>query len=253
MKTLNFMPTEFSKLKKPPKQLYFKGKSELLHMPKVSIVGSRRATSYTKNITAILAQKFSDIGYAIVSGAAMGVDAIAHKAAFPNTIAVMANSLDLTYPKVNEKLIKDIYKNSLALSEYEINTPATKYSFVIRNRIVVALGEFLIITQADENSGTMRSAQIAHELGKKIFVIPHRLAESSGTQKLLKEFKAELILDIDEFVARYGTAFESDDELLLFCRDIPSLSDVVEKFGDRVYEYELEGKVEIKNLRVYPL
>ncbi len=254
MKKLDFSPIEFSKLKKPPEQLYFKGRRELLQMPKVSIVGSRRASSYTKSMTAILSRKFSNIGYCIVSGAAMGVDAIAHDGAFPNTIAVMANSLDMIYPKVNEKLIKKIYENSLALSEYESNTKATRYSFVIRNRIVVSLGEFLIITQADENSGTMRSAEIAHEIGKKIFVLPQRLGESGGTQKLLRENRAELILDIDEFISNFGKQKErEEDEILLYCQNIPSLDDVLDKFGDKIYEYELQGRVEIKNLKVYPL
>ncbi len=253
MKTLNFSPIEFSKLKKPPKQLFFEGESDLLHMPKVSIVGSRRASSYTKNITAALARGFRDIGYCVVSGAAMGVDATAHKAALANTIAVMANSLDIIYPKVNEKLIKDIYKNSLALSEYESNTPATRYSFVVRNRIVVALGDFLIITQAHENSGTMRSAQIAQELGKKIYVIPQRLNESNGTNKLLKESKAELIYDIDEFISRFGSIVNKQDEIMEFCKNFPTLNDALKRFGDKIYEYELEGKVEIKNLKVYPL
>ena len=253
MKKLKSVPAELSQVKNPPQALYFQGDERLLQMPKVSIVGSRRATSYTKKITTILAKKFSDIGYVIVSGAAMGVDAIAHKAASANTIAVMANSLDLIYPKVNEKLIKNIYDNALALSEYKPTTPATRYSFVVRNRIVVALGEFLIITQADENSGTIRSAEIAQELGKKIYVIPHRLDESRGTQKLLRELKAELILDIDEFVSRFGSNTKESDELLEFCKKIPSLDEALKIFNDKVYEYELEGKLEIKNLKVYPL
>ncbi len=253
IETLASFPKPLQNLPKVPETIFYKGDPTLLEKPMVSIVGTRKPSAYTKEMTHQLAQKFASIGYVVVSGAAMGVDAVAHKGAFPATIAVMANGLDIIYPKVNQKLIENIYGDALALSEYEAGFRATKYTFVVRNRIVVALGEFLIITEADENSGTMRSAEIALELGKKIYVLPHRLHESKGTQKLLQEGNAELILDIDAFVGKFGQVCEEEDPLLLFCRQIPTLHEVVDKFGDLVYEYELEGLVEIKNLKVYPL
>ena len=182
----------------------------------------------------------------------MGVDAIAHRGALPNTIAVMANSLDIYYPKVNQKLIKDIYDKGLAISEYPSSIRATKYSFVIRNRLVVALGEILIIAEADFDSGTMRSAQIAKELGRKIYVLPHRLDQSLGTQKLLEEGDAELITDINKFVAKYGKVEENFlDEDQAFFQQNPPLQDALDRYGNLIYEYELEGKIEIKNLKVY--
>lgn len=247
------IPCELDILKKPPKDLFFIGDHDLLQKKKISIVGTRRPISYTKELTFKLSQKFSNIGYCVVSGAAMGVDAIAHKASFPNTIAVMANSLEYQYPAVNRTLISNIYKSALALSEYEKEYRATKYSFVIRNRIVVALGEILIITEADENSGTMRSAEIALDLGKKIFVLPHRLGDSRGTQKLLMDGNAELILDIDEFVGRFGQVQKSNDPFLIYCESTPLLCDALARFGTNVYEYELEGKIKIENLKVYLL
>ena len=253
MQSLQTLPPQLQQLQKVPQKLFYKGNTALLQKPMVSIVGTRRPSAYTKEMTQLLAQKFASIGYVVVSGAAMGVDALAHQGAFPSTIAVMANGLDIIYPKVNQKLIEKIHRNALTLSEYEAGFRATKYTFVVRNRIVVALGEFLIITEADENSGTMRSAEIALELGKKIYVLPHRLHESEGTQKLLREGNAELILDIDAFVRKFGDVVEEEDPLLNFCQQIPSLAEAVEKFGDLVYEYELEGLVEIKNLKVYPL
>lgn len=244
-------PQAFSLLKNPPKQLFCVGNQKLLTTNMVSIVGTRRPMAYTKEATHQLSQAFSSIRYTVVSGAAMGVDALAHEGAYPNTIAVMANALDIYYPKVNQKLIEKIYGEGLALSEYPMGTRATKYSFVIRNRLVVALGEVLIITEADENSGTMRSAEIAKELGKEIYVLPHRLGQSRGTQKLLEEGDAKLITDIDQFIAKFGPLLEKPDEFTQFFMRTPSLSLALEKFGDRLYEYELEGKIEIKNLKVY--
>jgi DNA processing protein len=253
MNKIDNIPSDLNILKRPPKELYYRGDLSLLQTKKISIVGTRKPISYTKEMTTLLSQKFASIGYSIVSGAAMGVDAVAHRAAGKNTIAVMANSLDIVYPKVNSSLIENIYQNSLALSEYEPFTKATRYSFVVRNRIVVALGEALIITQADENSGTMRSAEIAHGLGKKIYVLPHRVGDSDGTMKLLKEKKAELIYDIDDFVSSFGTLESSNDKLLEFAKSSPTLAECIEKFGDLVYEYELEGLIKIENLKVMPL
>jgi DNA processing protein len=243
---------QFLSLKKPPEKLYAVGNSSLLKQKLVSIVGTRRPISYTKEQTLKLSKAFSSIGYTVVSGAAMGVDAIAHRGALPNTIAVMANSLDIYYPKVNQKLIKDIYDKGLAISEYPSSIRATKYSFVIRNRLVVALGEILIIAEADLDSGTMRSAQIAKELGRKIYVLPHRLDQSLGTQKLLEEGDAELITDINKFVAKFGKVEENFlDEDQAFFQQNPPLQDALDRYGNLIYEYELEGKIEIKNLKVY--
>jgi len=248
---IDFEISQFSILKKTPKEIYFKGDSTLLSTQMVSIVGTRRPISYTKEQTLKLSKAFSSIGYTVVSGAAMGVDALAHKGALPKTIAVMANSLDIIYPKVNQKIINHIYEHGLVLSEYPPNTKATRYSFVIRNRLVVSLGEFLIITEADLDSGTMRSAEIAKELGKKIYVLPHRLGESRGTQKLLEDGEASLITDIDSFVSKFGKVLKSDDKDEEYFKSTPTLQEAIDKYGDKVYELELEGKIEIKNLKVY--
>ncbi len=252
IKKLDFLPNELNSLKNPPKELYYIGNIALLKKKKISIVGTRKPINYTKEMTYKLSSSLSKAGFCIVSGAAMGVDAIAHKASFPNTIAIMPNSLDIIYPKINQTLIKSIYKDALALSEYKSETKATKYSFVIRNRIVVALGDFLIITEADENSGSLRSAQIASKLGKQIYVLSHRVNESKGTQQLLKLNLAKPIYDVDEFISKFvDHVDQSGDKFLEFCKNSPTLKEALLKYGDMVYEYELDGKIEIKNLKVY--
>ncbi len=244
------IPSSLEKLKKPPKELYAIGNHALLEKKRISIVGTRHPSQYTKEKTRELAEKLSRLGIVVVSGAAMGVDAVAHHGAFPHTIAVMANSLDISYPAVNKKLIQSMQEKALVLSEYEATMRATKYTFVIRNRIVVALGEVLIITEADENSGTMRSAEIAIEMGKKIYVLSQRVGESLGTQKLLREGHAEIITDIDDFITKFGEIKEKDLGELAFFKSTPTLAESLEKFGDKIYELELEGKIVIKNLKV---
>ena len=236
---------------KYPKPLYAKGDLSLLCRPKVSIVGSRRASAYTKNITYTLSKALASRGVCVVSGGAMGVDAIAHQGAgVDNTIAVMPTGLDIRYPKVNQKLIQDIEQNGLTISQFKPSFRATSWSFVLRNEIVVALGEILIVTQADLNSGSLRSVEYAIKMGRSIFVIPHRIGESQGTNRLLQEGLASPIYDIEEFCSRFGNSVDSSiakEDFFYFCQKEPTLDSAVAKFGDRVYEAELEGTIEVTN------
>jgi len=245
------IPKELRELKQPVSELFYIGESSLLQKPLVSIVGTRKPRSYTRELTAKLSSKLSNVGVVVVSGGAIGVDTIAHKNSYPNTIAVMANSLDIYYPAINRKLFDDIYKNSLAISEYQEDFKARVYTFVHRNRIVTALGECLIVTEADKNSGSLRSVEFALEYGKKIYVLPHRSGESIGTQKLIESGQAEVIYDIDNFVSRFGNISKNSDEIITFCSNNSSLNDAISKYGNKIYEYELEGKITIKGLKVF--
>ena len=225
---------------------YYRGDLTLLERPKISIVGTRRPLAYTQakvlQLSSMLAQK----GYVIVSGAAMGVDALAHKGAGPsNTIAVLGNGLDIRYPKVNEKLIASIEKEGLLLSQFPEGSRPTRWSFVVRNKTVVALGEILIIAQADIGSGSMRSAEFAKQMGKKIYVLPHRMGESEGTQKLVKDGLAEVIWSVEEFVGA-----TKEDRFQAYLQSNPNLDEAINLWGERIMEAELLGIIEIKNAKI---
>jgi DNA processing protein len=235
-----------------PKELYGIGNVDLLRRPKVSIVGTRRPSSYTKHFTYMLSQALAKRGVCIVSGVAMGVDAIAHNGAgHNNTIAVVANSLDIRYPAVNRTLIESIEKEGLMLSQFPTTFKATPWSFVVRNELVVALGDILIVTEADENSGSIRSVEFALKMGKRIFVLPQKLDESKGTNKLLVDGLAEPIYDIEAFADLYGISPQNEemqkDDFFYFCQGSPTLDEAIKMFGDRVYEAELEGLIFIEN------
>jgi len=243
---------ELDSMKKYPKELYSIGDRSLLKRPKVSIVGTRRPSSYTKQFTHTLAKSLASRGVCIISGVAMGVDAIAHTGAGANnTIAVVANGLDIRYPAVNRFLIEDIEKNGLILSQFSIGFKATPWSFVVRNELVVALGDILIVTEADKNSGSMRSVEFALKMGKKIFVLPHRLNESLGTNSLIESGLAKPIYDIEKFSNSYGVVPKDNsierDEFFYFCQTSPTLDEAIAKFNSRVYEAELEGLIKIEN------
>ncbi len=256
IKRIDFKIPELFLLKNYPSKLFYIGNLNLLKKRKISIVGARKAYPYTREYTRIIANKLAKRGIVIVSGCAMGVDKEAHLGAgAENTIAVMGNSLDIRYPSINASLIEQIEKRGLVLSQFEESFKATKWSFVVRNEIVVALGEVLIVAQADLKSGSMRSVEFALRMGKEIYVLPHRLGESEGTRYLLKNSLAKEILDIDEFVEKFGEKKEIEkecfkDDFLKFCEKSPSLEEALQMFKDRVFEAELMGEIEIVNGKI---
>lgn len=243
---------ELLAMKNYPNELYYDGEIELLKRAKVSIVGSRKPTKYSRLCIQKLSSSLAKHGVCVVSGGAMGIDATAHVGAgSANTIAVLPCGIDLRYPAVNKNLLDGIQKSGLLLSQFEKGFRSTPWSFVVRNELVVALGEVLIVAEAEEESGTMRSVEFALKMGKKIFVLPHRIGESGGTNRLLAEAKAEAIYDIDAFVAKFCALKNlqeiKEDAFMEFCRNNPTYDEAIAKYGAKVFEYELSGEIIIKN------
>lgn len=255
IQNIDFHISQLEDMKKYPKELFYLGDPSLLSKKMISIVGTRKPNQYTKEFTAKLSSALAQAGVVVVSGAAMGVDAIAHQnATTSNTIAVIANGLDIRYPAVNKKLIESIEQNGLVLSSYSAGTKATKYSFVLRNEIVVALGNILIVTQADENSGSLRSVEYALKMGKKVYTLPHRIGDSTGTNNLLEKGLAKPIYSVEKFLEELNitTNFSAkvSDEVLEFCKKTPTYDEAVSKFGEKIFEYELLGKIKVENGKV---
>mgnify|MGYP000527039678 CR=1 FL=1 len=125
IKTINFEIKEFNNIKQKIDKLHYIGNANLLKKRKISIVGTRRPSNYTKLFTHKISSELSSRDITIVSGAAMGVDAISHRASHNfNTIAVVANGLNIRYPSVNKKLIESIEENGLMLSQFDENEKA---------------------------------------------------------------------------------------------------------------------------------
>ena len=251
---IDFNIDELVSMKKYPDELFYIGNLELLKKRKIALIGTRRPNSYTKEFTYKLASKLSNVGICIISGAAMGVDAIAHQGAGTNnTIAVVANGLDIRYPSINKNLIIDIEKNGLILSAYKEKEKAKNYTFVLRNEIVVALSELLIVTEADIDSGSLTSVNYALKMGKNVYTLPHRINESLGTQELIKKGLIKVIYDVDEFIYNISGIRKElvEDEILKFCSLNPIYEDAYAKYPNKIFEYELEGKIKVENGKVY--
>ncbi len=240
-------------MKKYPQNLFFSGDMTLLEKTKISIVGTRKPSKYTREFTQKLASTLARNNICVVSGGAMGVDAVAHNGAgSANTIAVLPCGIDIKYPAVNKNLLTEIESRGLLLSQFENGFKSRPWSFVTRNELVVALGEVLVVCEADLGSGSMRSVEYALSMGKDIYVLPQRLGESEATNELLNSNRAKAIYDIDAFVALFSKVQEEVidfkvDEFRDYCKKNPTYDEVLLKFPDRIFEAELNAEIDVVN------
>ena len=246
---------ELSSMKKYPSKLFFSGNLELLSKTKISIVGTRKPSKYSREMTQKLASVLTKHNICVVSGGAMGIDAIAHSGATSsNTIAVLPCGVDIKYPSVNKNLLTSIETDGLLLSQFETGFKSRPWSFVVRNELVVALGEVLVVSEAELESGSMRSVEFALEMGKEIFVLPQRLGESGATNELLKSGRAKAIYDIDEFASRFSKIEPASniyaDDFLEYCKTNPTYEEALKKYPDRIYEAELSGEIDVINAKI---
>lgn len=187
------IPSILAAIPAPPKELYVMGELGLLmQMPRVAIVGSRKVSPYGRHVTQRLAESLARAGVVIVSGLALGVDAIAHKACLEaggKTIAVLPTSLDSIYPSSHRHLAEAIVRQGGALvSEYAPGMPGLKKNFIERNRLVSGISDAVLITEAAIKSGTLHTANYALDQGKTVMAVPGNVTSptSEGTNNLLK-------------------------------------------------------------------
>ena len=178
----------------PPVGLYYKGDISLLNAdkPYAGIVGTRRSSTYGKDVTYKFSRELVDYSFIIVSGLATGIDAYAHDAALKSngkTIAVLGMGHNKFWPSDNFKLYNQICDKGLIISEYPPSVEAAKYTFPERNRIVAALSDCLIVTEAAKKSGALITASMALEQGKEIFCVPGNITsvKSQGVNELIKD------------------------------------------------------------------
>jgi len=188
------VPKKLRNISQPPNRLFTLGVdvNELLLLPSVTIVGSRKVSAYGKAVTAALAGDLAKAGVLIISGLALGVDSIAHRAALDVsgvTLAVLPSPLRNIYPRSHTQLARQIVAQGGALvSEYAEGERVYPVNFIARNRITSGLGDVLLITEAAEKSGTLHTARFALEQGKEVLAVPGNITSntSRGTNNLIK-------------------------------------------------------------------
>jgi len=167
----------------PPLVLFYEGDLSLLKRPSIGIVGSRNHSLYGEKVTKELALSIAKIGGVIVSGGARGVDAIAHSSALlenGKTICVLGNGLDISYPKENTSLFKEIKMQGLLLSEYPMGYGPRKWTFPMRNKIIAGLSDFIIVTEAAEKSGSLHTASYGEEINRRLYSVPSPIFSITG-------------------------------------------------------------------------
>lgn len=198
VKKLTFNSTVFPEalrtIPAPPQEIYVASNNlaDLLNRPCLTVVGSRRVTPYGRAVTTQLVSDLARAGVVIVSGLAIGVDAIAHRAALEAggaTIAVLPASLHHIYPQNHQQLARQIVKQGGALlSEYAADAVVYKSNFIARNRLTAGLSQAILITEAAKKSGTLHTARFALEQGKDVLAVPGNITNpnSAGCNNLIK-------------------------------------------------------------------
>ena len=198
-----------------PKKLYYKGEwRDDIFENCLAVVGSRRMTTYGKQIVQKLVSQIASAGITIVSGFMYGIDATAHETAVEiggKTIAVMPCGIDRVHPEYQIKLYNDILENDgLIISEYETNTQPGYWTYPARNRIVAGLPKAALIVEAGEKSGSLITANLAKKFGRKIFAVPGPLTSmlSFGTNGLIKKGDAEIVSSSEDILKFYNKKIE---------------------------------------------
>ena len=192
--TSETFPFRLKEISDPPEKLYIQGVLPPEDYKWLTVVGPRKYSSYGKEVTEMLVEGLSHFPVVIVSGLALGVDAIAHKAALRAklpTVAVPGSGLNraVLYPSANRRLADEILRTGGALlSEFEADFRATAWSFPQRNRILAGLSDAVLVIEAEQKSGALITSKFATEYNRDVFTVPGSVfsAASAGPHMLLK-------------------------------------------------------------------
>ncbi|MCU1413135.1 MAG: dprA [Microbacteriaceae bacterium] len=169
----------------------------------ISLVGARAATGYGEHVTMEASAGLVDRGYTIVSGAAYGIDGMAHRAALASsgqTVAFLAGGVDRFYPSGHDALLTRIVAEGAVVSELPCGSPPTKWRFLQRNRLIAASSLATIVLEAGWRSGSLNTASHAGTLGRPIGAVPGPVtsAASAGCHRLIREQQATLVTSAEE-------------------------------------------------------
>ncbi len=186
-----------------PVIFYYKGDVDFEHPKIVSIVGTRQATQYGKDLCNKLVDELCQRGHSpiIVSGLAYGIDICAHRAALRNgmpTIAVLGNGLSQIYPTAHIATAREITGQGALLTEFLSNSPIDRNNFIRRNRLIAGLADLTIVVESNIRGGALITADIANSYNRDVFAYPGRISDecSSGCNWLIKTNKANLLQSV---------------------------------------------------------
>jgi len=182
-----------------PLLLFLKGDIDLNRPKQIAIIGTRKPTEYGKMQVEQLVKGLSIFEPTIISGLAYGIDTAAHKSSVAQntaTVGVLGHGLDRIYPAQNRKLALDmIQAGGGLLTEFPSGTNPDAQNFPMRNRIIAALSDVIIVVESGERGGSIITAEYGNAYHKDVFAVPGRLNDdmSKGCNRLIKQHKAALI------------------------------------------------------------
>ena len=205
-------PYCLSVIENPPAVLYVKGNlPDFDNKPAIAIVGPRKVSEFGKKAAYSLSFRLARAGFTIVSGGALGCDSYAHAGALKAdeiTVLVLGCGIGSNYLQENENLRRSVCEKGCLISEYPPETPANRYTFPVRNRIISALSLGTVVIEAGVKSGALITAKHANEQGRDVFVIPNSLQnkEFLGSNQLLRD-GAKPLLDVSDIFNEYIIRF----------------------------------------------
>ena len=200
-------PIQLKEIPYPAPVIFCKGNTHLLNKDYIAVVGARKNSSYGQQVTQSIIPKLCP-HFGIVSGLALGIDAIAHHHCLKSngqTIAVLATGLDIISPERNKSLGLEIIKKGLIVSEFPIGTAAKPHHFPQRNRIISGLSKGVLVIEAQEKSGALITARLAMETNRDLFAIPGPVYSelSQGPHSLIQD-GAKLVQSAADILDEYG-------------------------------------------------
>ena len=204
-----------------PVLFYLKGNADLSVAHVISIVGTRRISSYGEELTerflADLSKVFPDV--LVMSGLAYGVDICAHRNALKcglPTVGVLAHGLDRIYPPMHRSTAVEMLAQGGLLTDFPSGTNPDRQNFVRRNRIVAGLSEATIVVESAEKGGSLITADIAFSYGRDVYTFPGRVYDmnSKGCNRLIQQNKAGLITCANDFISAMRWDVEKKKEAL---------------------------------------
>ncbi len=202
-------PQSLLQIYDPPVMLYVRGDPQVLNLPSLSIVGTRRPTLYGTQMAQRLGRDLAARGLVIVSGMARGIDAIGHQGAMDahgRAIGVLGTGIDVCYPKENKKLYEKVLERGAIISEFPLRTHPAPENFPIRNRIVGGMPLGVVVVEGAQYSGSLITARLAMEFGREVFGVPGNVTQpvSFAPNQLIKQ-GAKLVTGAEDVIEELPT------------------------------------------------
>ncbi len=201
----NNYPRRLKQCEDAPILLYSKGNFDPNPSKVISIVGTRSATEYGKNLCEELIYSLKDASIQVVSGMAYGIDICAHQLCVKNeieTIGVLGHGLDRIYPRVHQFTAEQMFFKGGLMTEFIPGTNPDRENFPMRNRIVAGLSDATIVIESKKNGGSLITADLANDYNRDVFAFPGNVGQihSAGCNLLIQKQQAHLVLNGKDFL-----------------------------------------------------